>query len=672
MFRRSPNSPEQLTPEIPAELGDFVEITHQKDKNNQDLYYGVNDEGKKTRRLGQNDILEAYGYADKETEMMNNPDLAPMPSQLSQYDEIISRKTRNGDSVQYGVDEDGNIDQLDGNSILAAYGYDEADVEIRRDNNEQVVTLVQELASFEHTYARETAESRNSYIGRFAKGNSRVGRIMKKLPGVKSIIEAVNSITDKKVVEARENYSKAYNSLASITAEQLREAGVSEGDLKMMATEGQIAADYRLDLKIASYRQEYAKESSKLSNWWVQNTGLKGKLKKAALIAGAGVGVGVASALIAPIALTGIAASIVTPALAGGASGMGIAGHVNRRWANSVIDKESGQTLAAKQAEEDVTAKNRITADLLQNGEFASGDRSIEVTEARTDTEMLGNRRRMRQAKAIGGLAGGISGLLTTTLADGLGSAVDTPSLSGAENSIGNAASKTYQAGRSVVNTIGDVDVDPGILDNDGVDLWPFNNEDISLPSDEKPEIGGKPSQTTVDAPDTPSESGKSPDVSDGPRKNPSASDGDTPGTGDQNDSGSLRDEIYEGIDGDAEASQAATPAKAFENIEGVNDVMIEAGHGNIKEFKELAEANGLKVSDAVAQQAYNDTRYLFNNEIWQSSGNDLMPQQGINSFNIDAARFAMERMQELAEDPDAELFEDLFKPGKPTLPITK
>jgi hypothetical protein len=93
---------------IPTELHNPNEIVEQQDKNGRDLYFGVDDAGKKTR-LGRDSIIEAYGYDSS----LPNGDTAVVPIETPA--EALDRTITDGRTTK--VAEDARISSLNRGNI---------------------------------------------------------------------------------------------------------------------------------------------------------------------------------------------------------------------------------------------------------------------------------------------------------------------------------------------------------------------------------------------------------------------------------------------------------------------------------------------------------------------------------------------------------------------------
>ncbi len=293
--------------------------------------------------------------------------------------------------------------------IPPEYEYDTDEI---REKLKGLKLLEQELEVARDKYALETARSRKSYLGRFATGNSWVGRKLKKIPGVQSFLDKQNGKFDQEVVEAEQDYTRRSKQVSEHTESIMQDMDYSKEQLDIYKAAGQLLQDADFERGIREHSKEENKDATRLSNWWVQNKGIKGKLKKAALVATAGLAVGASAGLATPFIAGGLLAGVGVPTVAGGVAGGSLAVHVNRRKANSLTgDTEDSLTLAGQQSKEDMRRKGSKIRSNYFSGAEQSVDDITNVTEDRTDKEMLGNRRRVRQAATIAKIAGAGAGV---------------------------------------------------------------------------------------------------------------------------------------------------------------------------------------------------------------------------------------------------------------------
>lgn len=273
--------------------------------------------------------------------------------------------------------------------------------------------LIERLDAARSRYAELTAKSRKSYLGRFFKPDTQVGGILGKIPGMQKLVAGWNKIKASKPVQnlaeglssmrrfnaetelAKQQYEEAYTALAKATAAELQRVGWEEDVVRSLSLIGNIKQDQLLEDEIAFQRQDQSKSTNFFVNWWVSQKGLKGKLKKASVVIAAGAVTGLTG---------GLLAGATGAFIAGGAAGFGIGKHVTGRRANG-IDGE-GWTVATRQAAEDRAVKEAGIKAAHEVDGVGSVEDITGRTEARTDEEMMGNRKRVRTATALGAAAG--------------------------------------------------------------------------------------------------------------------------------------------------------------------------------------------------------------------------------------------------------------------------
>jgi len=251
-------------------------------------------------------------------------------------------------------------------------------------------------------YAELTAKHRKGYLGHFLKNS----KYIVKLPGMKFLAEKINDYTDADIIEARTQYEGVINQIqGSIHSqyEAMMEAS-PERDLAIQVAAGMFAIEHAgtFEAKVVTERLSGDEKTNKFVNWWVNQEGIKGKIKKALIVGGTGIAVGLATGGLGAPAALGI--------LLGGASGAAIANHVTKRRAKSV-DAE-GVTLAERQSAEDVARVEAYGEQQRENEDFITSRGLTDVVEDRTTTEKVGNRARIKSAAAIGGAAGGLGATL--------------------------------------------------------------------------------------------------------------------------------------------------------------------------------------------------------------------------------------------------------------------
>lgn len=366
-----------INTELPEDLEHFENLDMMTYANGAKHVYGMDESGKRTH-ISHDDVLKAYGYASREEETTPDDPLDPVAPPFDVLDPVPPAPENFG--------EDEEAEPIPGPS---------------EEPIERLLGRMQaNLAYAEQDYAKTTAKARKSYLGRFCQGKTRIGRTILKLPGAGNIVKNVNEHLDTKTLEAKQEYDQLYNEVGIIVAEYLREQGYTEEQIISISASGAILRGSRLNHMILAERKNQSKDTNKFVNWWVRSGGLKGKLSKVGIVAGAGVIAG---------ATAGLALPVYASFLAGGAAGGGIARHVTRRRANAV--DSDGRTLASKQAGEDQRKIHQFAYENFENNEFSRVEDITDRVEYRTDDEMLGNRRRMKAAVAIGKMAGGFAGI---------------------------------------------------------------------------------------------------------------------------------------------------------------------------------------------------------------------------------------------------------------------
>lgn len=425
--------------------------------------------GTKMKRISQDDVLEAYGYDHKAApesfspinELANDSEeTQDNTSENNKVDDKADEPKKDGTYALNGlhlgvnaVDVVGDTSGLNvknkrkigvfetpvkgkyqgpveqGMELVPYEGptgpgtdlvpYKKGEIEKAPENIQADPELMIRFKAFTEAYSRNTGETRNSYLGRFAQGNSRVGRLFKKIPGVNRAVEAINNRFNNELDASREDYVAARTAVAENAAEQLQAAGYSEADIKFLGALGNVEMDKIFEASVVKFRQSDAKDATRLSNWWARQGRGNSKIKKFALMAGVGLAAG---AVVATGGLIGVPLGLfgaVTSGMAGGAASGGLAYRISNRLANSEVDsKGSGVTLTARQSALDLENKNNLTSMQYGNNEFTSVDESIRITEGRTTHELVGNRQRVKNAKMIGGLAGAAAGFGITKLAE--------------------------------------------------------------------------------------------------------------------------------------------------------------------------------------------------------------------------------------------------------------
>lgn len=395
------------------------------------------------------------------------------PEDLGDESSRISINTYdNGARHVYMLDADGKKRHISHDDVLEAYGYDPADSEnpdLRNpgggaptpgrpdfefgesDSSAELAELQRQFTEVQDALAEATAKTRDSSLGRFLKSDSRVGGILGKITGIQWLVNKVRSsetvqrwansndekrqlLGDARTKQLTEQYKNLSTLLALRAGAEMAEAGIDEETAKAYGKAGEIWQNDVLERKIAEERNKRSKKTNKFVNWWVNAKGWKGKLAKAGIVAGGGLlmgaGVGV------------VGGGYLAATAAGALWGNTIAGYVTKRRANS-IDKATGKTLAETQRDEDMVAAGAEIARRHDAGEVTlRADASTEKIDERSDSEVIGNRRRRRAAIGLGVAAAklGLLGYRTAeTTWDNLFG--DRPSSNGSSSGAGGAGS---------------------------------------------------------------------------------------------------------------------------------------------------------------------------------------------------------------------------------------
>jgi len=387
----------------------------------------------------------------------------------------------NGENDNNGINEFGGVGDV-------PYGPEEPEGPLKTARL-KLEELNEALGLARDKYAEETAKSRKSYLGRFARGNSLVGKMFKKIPGVSRLIEGVNKRFDQDVVKAKENYEKLINMVGPGAKDYLEALGYSEENIEDFDALGQTFQDEWFEDKIVAERHKQSKDATKLSNWWTRNDGWKGKLKKAGLVAAAGLAAGLTAGAATPLIAGGLLAGVAVPTVAGGAAGGSIAVHVNRRRAKSkVAEGEESLTVAEQQSQQDRRVKSDTVNALYESFRPQDIRYQTSATEMRTDQEKLNLRKRIRQAIAVGKLAGLGSGLLPSWLRGDF--AMPMPYNKTGANGSGRAAG-AHAGGKPSTSTTG----------NTVTNSQTPNSSVGKTPSTSKTEVQTQTSNTEVDIP---------------------------------------------------------------------------------------------------------------------------------------------------------------------------
>ncbi|MDO4684299.1 MAG: hypothetical protein Q4B06_01160 [Candidatus Saccharibacteria bacterium] len=266
------------------------------------------------------------------------------------------------------------------------------------------------LGEARSSYAAAVAKERNATWKRLAMSDSALtNRLLRKIPGMSKLFDTINNKTSAKQFELRDEYEAAVEVAIADLETQLEQAGYSEMVRNSTVVRTLLDNDFLLEAGIRDARMEQSKPTNKFVNWWVNQKGVSGKLKKAGIVVGTGVAIGLTGGL----AVGTVAAGSYAFAAAGAGAGAAIANHVTKRRANAEVRLGDGRTMAMAdmQAKQDIEAKQSA----IQQGEYRDAETGEvnyalvnEQTEQRTNDEVLGNRRRMKIASALGATAAGL------------------------------------------------------------------------------------------------------------------------------------------------------------------------------------------------------------------------------------------------------------------------
>ena len=381
-----------------------------------------------------NELLDAYANTDNADETV--------------IDRIIDRTATetgvNTTEDNHDQDTTGSEEGPDDVDDVARAAMGEVDAEGEgsgEDSNEQNAEnlkfsqeLFEGLRNATDRYAEAIARDRRSTLKRLALSDkSMVGDFIRvTVPGADKLFDKINDKLDGGSAEARKAYDEALYDFMNDIDIRVYEAG---GDIEKRSaaqTDWLVNNDLMLEKRIVHHREEQSKDTNKFVNWWVNQKGVKGKLLKAGVVMGAGLAVGVTGGLV-----LGAGAGAIATTIAGGATGGLIANHVTQRRAKAEIRDEQNMTLAKAQAIEDINKKRQYINETSfydeETGEYYF-DRINNITEQRTNDEVMSNRRRMKMSVAIGALGARLGFSLGETLRSGLESTAEAKS-AGAEGS---------------------------------------------------------------------------------------------------------------------------------------------------------------------------------------------------------------------------------------------
>lgn len=279
--------------------------------------------------------------------------------------------------------------------------------------------LMAEVAKARNNYAELTAKHRASSVGHFLHNS----KFLAKIPALVRLSDWANEKNGKELNEAREEYKSAVVALQQdIISAKLETYGDSEEVLrsaKRAAGEAAIGNEMKLEVMIAVERMDNSGDSNKFIDWWVRQEGFKGKLKKAALLAGGGLTVGV---------LAGLASAPAFGVAVGAAAGAGIGAWVNKKRASGTTERygDTSTIVAEKQKNEDALAKQEYANEQFDSDDgYVSIDQLTKLTDERTANEKVANRARIRSsagAVAAGASAGAIIEGISEGIVNGINS----------------------------------------------------------------------------------------------------------------------------------------------------------------------------------------------------------------------------------------------------------
>ena len=257
------------------------------------------------------------------------------------------------------------------------------------------------IADARNRYAQLTAKDRISYFGRFLQGDSGLTKLLRRIPGVARIADKVNTRQSRDKNAAQAEYEALVDGISGeITADTV-EQQLAHRKAWM------INESLALERAIADYTKESSKDAGAFTNWWMSQEGKRfGKAKKAAVIA---VG-GAAAAAVATVFLPSMMFGLATGSLVGGITGGMVAHRVTKRRNNADIKVGRNATMSYADYEAAYSMNQHYDAITQASEEVSAADITTRV-EAKSDSEMLRNRKRVGTAKGIGAAAGGLTGL---------------------------------------------------------------------------------------------------------------------------------------------------------------------------------------------------------------------------------------------------------------------
>ena len=257
------------------------------------------------------------------------------------------------------------------------------------------------IADARNRYAQLTAKDRISYFGRFLQGDSGLTKLLRRIPGVARIADSINKHQSRDKDAAQAEYEALVDGISGeITADTV-EQQLAHRKAWM------INESLALEQAIADYTKESSKDAGAFTNWWMSQEGKRfGKAKKAAVIA---VG-SAATAALATVFLPSVMFGLATGSLVGGITGGVVAHRVTKRRNNADVKVGRNAIMSRADYEAAYSMNQHYDAITQASEEVSAADITTRV-EAKSDIEMLRNRKRVGTAKGIGAAAGGLTGL---------------------------------------------------------------------------------------------------------------------------------------------------------------------------------------------------------------------------------------------------------------------
>ncbi len=345
---------------------------------------------------------QAPKYPGQEVELYKPKELVVIePTNEDTPLELVEVKTKELEAVAPEIEEEGPK-----KIGLAQELYDE---------------IEQGISEVRDKYAELTAKNRQGYAGHFLKDDGLLSRLLKKLPGAERAADWINEKVDRELNEARIAYEETVHDMQKQVIDGIVEQYGDDPEVlkqaRMIAGDIAIKADMDFEIKATSVRMDSAGSTNKFINWWVQQDGLGGKLKKAALVAGAGLTAGAVAGLIG-VPLVGLAAGV--------AIGAGTGVYATKKRASGISEKGGTNTLAEKQSQEDAESKGAYAkAQIDSEDGFVRVSDLTKITEQRTADEKASNRSRVKAATAAGAAGAGIGNGLGSLAREGIDNAIN-------------------------------------------------------------------------------------------------------------------------------------------------------------------------------------------------------------------------------------------------------